>query len=451
MWVSIALILCFTAANPSPRVLNPKEVFLDSESFNSSSEHGVLLPLYSKVLSSVPISFRGAFAYKVSSRFPLQVTSLNLVVQVTMGNPPQKQEMVVDTGSELSWLECNPLSAPGSTFNPILSTTYRPIPCSSTVCTKETNNFPVPTACNSNRLCQYSYSYADGTFADGILGSDTVNLSPIHGSPALKIPNFVFGCVPLPVPDTPGLMGLSQGSLSFISQMQPNTNPGRKFSYCIPDPVLYPQSAGILLFGDSPFSKYLHYTPLYTQSIPLPYFNRVAYTVKLYGIKVGRRLLSIPPTVFLPDNTGAGQTMVDSGTQFSFLLGAAYTPLRQAFLAHNRGTLNPVQVNFPNFQGPMDLCFAHPAGAPFPEVTPVTLLFDSALLRLDSHQVLYPVPKEIAGAQNNRTIYCFTFGNSDSVPMYLNIIGNYHQQNLWIEYDLQNSRIGFARAVCNIT
>lgn len=429
-------------------------VFLNAKNINSSTESGVFLPLYSKLLPSVPIELRGSFPYiKGSSRFPLQITSLNLVVQITMGSPAQKQEMVVDTGSELSWLECiqNPLSDPSSSFNPILSSSYHPIPCSSPVCTKKTFNFPVPTACDSNRLCQYSYSYADGTFADGILGSDTVTLSPIHGAPLLKIPSFVFGCVPLPVPDTPGLMGLSQGALSFVSQMQSGANTGgRKFSYCIPDHVLQPESAGVLLFGDSPFSKYLHYTPLYRQSVPLPYFNRVAYSVKLYGIKVGRKLLSIPPTVFLPDNTGAGQTMVDSGTQFSFLLGAAYTPLKEAFLERNQAILKPVQVSFRKYQGPMDLCFAQPAGAPFPQVTPVSLLFDSARLRLESHQILYPVPKDIAGPQNNRTIYCFTFGNSDLVPMYMNIIGNYHQQNLWIEYDIQNSRIGFARAVCNI-
>ena len=95
--------------------------------------------------------------------------------------------------------------------------------------------------------------------------------------------------------------------------------------------------------------------------------------------------------------------MVDFGTQFSFLLGT-YTPLRQAFLAHNRGTQNLVQLNFLKFRGPMDLCFAHPAGVPFPQITHVILLFDSTSLttlaillfdspsvRLESHRALYPL------------------------------------------------------------
>ncbi|KAH9315995.1 hypothetical protein KI387_024622 [Taxus chinensis] len=375
-----------------------------------------------------------------ANRAAFSYDDVALMTEVMVGNPPQKQKMVLDTGSELSWLHCKTGRNPSSSLNPTRSVSYAPIPCNSPLCTAKTRDFPIPTSCDAKRLCHFTYTYADGTDVEGNLGRDFISL------PALKIRGFVFGCSSsAPVAETPGLMGLNRGSLSLISQLSTT----HKFSYCITDRVVSPGSAGVLLFGDSPFAKYLHYTPLLTISIPLPYFNRAAYSVRLEGIKVGNKLLPIRKSVFLPDHTGAGQTMIDSGTQFTLLLGEAYTALKQEFVQQNRGRMSPMRENA-GFQGPLDLCYDLPAStAGFPQVTPVTLLFNSAQLTLDSHQLLYRVPKSGARISRGRAIYCFTFGNSDLVPVEANIIGNHHQQNLWIEYDLQNSRLGFARARCN--
>ena len=85
-------------------------------------------------------------------------------------------------------------------------------------------------------------------------------------------------------------------------------------------------------------------------------------------------------------------------------------------------------------------------------LSPLMLLFDSAWIMLSIPQLLYKIPEHSAGdnVPFGKAIYCFTFGNSDLVPVEANIIGNHHQQNLWIEYDVQNSRIGFAQTRCNI-
>ena len=115
--------------------------------------------------------------------------------------------------------------------------------------------------------------------------------------------------------------------------------------------------------------------------------------------------------------------------------------------------MNPMGSNFV-FQGAMDLCYQRPAGAPFSQMLrPMTLMFDSAEITPGDHQLRYQIPKSNARnhVPNGLAIYCFTFGNSDLVPVEANIIGNRHQQNLWIEYDLQNSRIGFGRAHCKIS
>lgn len=384
-----------------------------------------------------------------TARVTFRYSGPALMVEAMVGTPPQKQRMVLDTGSELSWLHCSKTPA----FDHTLSSSYKAVPCKSPVCTKKTADFPLPASCDAKRLCHFTCAYADSTDVEGNLASDVVSLLPSNTrATALRIPGLVLGCASSALAGTPALMGLNRGALSFVSQLR-TLNIPPKFSYCIADRFHSPDSPGLLYFGNSPFAKYLHYTQLFTIALPLPYFNRAAYSVRLESIKVGNKLLPIPKSVFLPDHTGAGQTMIDSGTQFTFLVGEAYNQLKQEFARQNRGLLmKPMGGNFV-FQGAMDLCYQRPVRAPFSQLlSTVTLTFDSAEITLEGHQLLYQVPRRYAGngVAKGRAIYCFTFGNSDLVPVEANIIGNHHQQNLWVEYDLQNSRIGFARARCRI-
>lgn len=238
-----------------------------------------------------------------------------------------------------------------------------------------------------------------------------------------------------------GLMGMNRGSLSFVSQMA-----FPKFSYCISSNDF----SGLLLLGDSNFSSItpLNYTPLVQISNPLPYFDRVAYTVQLEGIKVSKKLLPISKSVFEPDHTGAGQTMVDSGTQFTFLLGPAYTELRNEFLNQTTSVLRV--LDDPNFvfQGAMDLCYRVPLTQPtLPQLPTVSLLFQGAEMTVSGESVLYRVPGQVVG---NDSVYCFTFGNSDLLGVEAYVIGHHHQQNLWMEFDLQKSRIGLVKVQCDL-
>ncbi|MCL7029594.1 hypothetical protein MKW94_013923 [Papaver nudicaule] len=131
-----------------------------------------------------------------------------------------------------------------------------------------------------------------------------------------------------------------------------------KFSYCISEG----DSSGVLLLGNtsSPWVKPLSYTPLLQISLPLPYFDRAAYTVQLEGIMVSKKVLTLPKYALVPDHTGAGQTMIDSGTQFTFLLGPVYDALRNEFISQTRGILQVLEDTDFIFQGAMDLCYRVP-------------------------------------------------------------------------------------------
>lgn len=285
-------------------------------------------------------------------------------------------------------------------------------------------------------------SYADATSVEGNLAVDTFRFE----NPGQ--PGIVFGCMDTLSSSnqdedkkTTGLLGMNRGSLSFVSQMG-----FPKFSYCISGK----DSTGVLLFGDVKVSwlRPLSYTPLVKMSTPLPYYDRVAYTVQLEGVKVGGVVLSLPKSVYVPDHTGAGQTMVDSGTQYTFLLGPVYTALRNEFLKQTKSVLRVYEDSDYVFQGAMDLCYrVDRRRVGLPVLPSVTMMFRGAEMSISGERLLVQVPGLVEG---NDQIHCFTFGNSDLLGVEAYIIGHHHQQNMWMEFDLANSRVGLAEVRCDV-
>lgn len=138
--------------------------------------------------------------------------------------------------------------------------------------------------------------------------------------------------------------------------------------------------------------------------------------------------------------------MVDSGTQFTFLLGSVYTALKNEFLAQTRGVLRVLEDPNFVFQGAMDLCFRVKGGV-VPAVPAVTLVFEGAEMTVSGERLLYNVG---GGNVANGGVYCFTFGNSDLLGIEAYVIGHHHQQDVWMEFDLVNSRVGFADTRCEL-
>uniref|UniRef100_A0A6V7QXL5 Peptidase A1 domain-containing protein n=1 Tax=Ananas comosus var. bracteatus TaxID=296719 RepID=A0A6V7QXL5_ANACO len=334
--------------------------------------------------------------------------NVSLTVTLSAGNPPQNVSMVLDTGSELSWLLCSNGSSSSANplaFEPRSSTSFSPIPCSSPTCRAQARDpAPRPRATRG-------------------AGSATSPRPPPPPPP------------PLREDDDDGDAGHGQGSP------------------LVRDPVgdaallllhLRPRRRGGPPPRPLPLPLPLNYTPLSRPPpLPLPYFDRAAYSVRLLGIRVGGARLPLPASALAPDHTGAGQTMVDSGTQFTFLLGDAYAALRAEFLRRTRGVLRPLDYAF---EGAFDLCFRTPEGAAAParatrRLPAVALELEGAEVAVEGERLLYEV---------GNGVRCLTFGNADLAGISAFVIGHHHQQNLWVEYDLDNARLGFAPVRCDL-
>ncbi|CAN8238374.1 unnamed protein product [Cochlearia groenlandica] len=371
--------------------------------------------------SPPPYNFRSKFKY-----------SMALIISLPIGTPPQAQQMVIDTGSQLSWIQCHrkKIPPPQTSFDPSLSSSFSDLPCSHPLCKPRIPDFTLPTSCDSNRLCHYSYFYADGTFAEGNLVKEKITFSNSQSTPPL-----ILGCATESSEDR-GILGMNRGRLSFVSQAKVS-----KFSYCIPPksnrPGLVP--TGSFYLGDNPNSHRFRYVSLLTfpESQRMPNLDPLAYTVPMIGIRIGLKKLNISGSVFRPDAGGSGQTMVDSGSEFTHLVDAAYDKVREEIVTRVGHRLKKGYV----YGGTADMCFVGDA------IAIQRSIGDLAFTLRRGVEIL--VRKERVLVNVGGGVHCIGIGRSSMLGAASNIIGNVHQQNLWVEFDVTNRRVGFSTADCN--
>lgn len=369
-----------------------------------------------------------ALNYKSSFKY-----SMALVVTLPIGTPPQDQQMVLDTGSQLSWIQCHkkaPAKVPPTTsFDPSLSSSFSVLPCNHPMCKPRIPDFTLPTTCDQKQLCHYSYFYADGTYAEGNLVREKVSFSNSQSTPPM-----VLGCT-TESGQAEGILGMNRGRLSFASQAKV-----QRFSYCVPVRRGDVKPTGTFYFGPNPNSGTFQYINMLTfsGSQRMPNLDPLAYTVALSGIKIGGKKLNIPPSVFRPDAGGSGQTMIDSGTEYTFLVEAAYNTIRAEVVRLAGAKLKKGYV----YGGSLDMCFDGNNPAEIGE-----LIGDMAFEFDNGAEILIGKDRILDGV--GRGIHCLGIGRSESLGVASNIIGNFHQQNLWVEFDLVGQRVGFGKADCS--
>ncbi|KAL6952072.1 hypothetical protein U1Q18_041434 [Sarracenia purpurea var. burkii] len=354
-----------------------------------------------------------------------------LIVSLPIGTPPQPQQMVLDTGSQLSWIQCNKKHPPPTTsFDPSLSSSFSVLPCNHPICKPRIPDFTLPTSCDQNRLCHYSYFYADGTLAEGNLVREKFTFSSSQSTPPL-----ILGCA-TDSSEAEGILGMNLGRLSFVSQAKIS-----RFSYCTPLRQNHdgkPPTGGFYL-GRNPNSRTFQYVDLLTfpQSQRMPNLDPLAFTLPMTGIRLGARRLNVSAAFLRPNAGGAGQTMIDSGSEYTYLVDEAYREVRDEVVRLAGRKLKKGFV----YEGALDMCFDGDAVEIGRSIGDLVFEFESGVqIVIDKDRIL----GDVGGG-----VHCLGIGRSDSLGTPSNIIGNVHQQNLWVEYDLANRRVGFGKADCS--
>ncbi|QCD92145.1 Aspartic peptidase [Vigna unguiculata] len=334
--------------------------------------------------------------------------------RVGVGQPAKPFYMVLDTGSDVNWLQCKPCSdcyqQSDPVFDPTSSSSYYPLTCDAQQCQDLEMS-----ACKNGR-CEYQVSYGDGSFTVGEYVTETVSFG---GSGSVN--RVALGCghdnEGLFV-GAAGLLGLGGGPLSLTSQIK-----AASFSYCLVD-------------RDSGTSSTLEFnSPRPSDSVTAPLLkNRQVntfYYVELTGFSVGGEMVSIPPDTFAVDQSGVGGVIVDSGTAITRLQTRAYNAVRDAFKRMTQN-LRPAE-GVALFDTCYDLSSLQSVRVPT-----VSLHFSGdKIWALPAKNYLIPV--DGAGT------YCFAFAPTSSS---LSIIGNVQQQGTRVSFDLANSVVGFSSNKC---
>ncbi|KAK0574190.1 hypothetical protein LWI29_019511 [Acer saccharum] len=335
--------------------------------------------------------------------------------RVGIGNPPSQVYMVLDTGSDVNWVQCAPCAncyhQADPIFEPASSSSYSPLTCDTNQC----NSLDV-SECR-NHTCLYEVSYGDGSYTVGDFVTETVTLG------STSVDNIAIGCghnnEGLFV-GAAGLLGLGGGSLSFPSQVNATT-----FSYCLVDRDS--DSASTLDF-DSPLPPNAITAPL-IRNHQLDTF----YYLGLTGLSVGGELLPISESAFKIDVSGNGGIIIDSGTAVTRLQTDTYNSLRDAFVKGTQGLPSANGVAL------FDTCYDLSSKSSV-DVPTVSFHFGEGqgkVLPLPAKNYLIPV-------DSNGT-FCFAFAPTSSE---LSIIGNVQQQGTRVSFDIGNSLVGFSPDKC---
>jgi len=343
------------------------------------------------------------------------------LMRYSVGTPPVESYGIVDTGSDITWLQCRPCQScfkqNTPIFDPSKSQTYKTISCTTNTCRSARG-----TSCAARtRNCKYFISYADRSLSQGDLSLETLTLGSSNGSP-VKIPGIAIGCGyknrDLERGHS-GIVGLGRGTASLINQLGPSI--GGKFSYCLVPAYSKPNSSGKLNFGNAAVvsGPGTVTTPLYSRN------GDVFYYLNLEAVSVGSNRIEFENS--LANSGGMGNIVIDSGTTLSFLPTDIYSKLESAVAQ---------TIKLPRAKGSnqgSELCYKTGSGKV--DVPVITAHFSGA-------NVLLYAPNTFVKLADD--IMCFAFVPTKSRA----IFGNLVQQNVLVGFDLQKNTVSFKLVDC---
>ncbi|KAK2987820.1 hypothetical protein RJ640_013170 [Escallonia rubra] len=378
-------------------------------------------------------------------------------MNLSFGTPPQTMPFVMDTGSSLVWFPCtnryactncnfpniNPANI--STFIPNLSSSAKILGCKNPKCGLVFDP-EVQIRCkachdgsgNCTEFCPpYMVQYGSGS-TTGLLISETLDLP--HGA----VEDFLVGCSITSTGQPAGIAGFGRGPSSLPAQMGL-----KKFSYCLVSHAFddTPTSSKLVLVGGSTSGDggpggEITYTPLQKNPSPSDFAFQDFYYLSLKRISIGGKHVKVPFSFLKPGLNGSGGTILDSGTTFTYMDLEVFNLVAREFEKQMSHYSRAADVEI---QSGLTPCF-----------------YISSQKRVKIPELIFYF-KGGAKLALPAANYFSIFGDSGAVCMTIVrdnvigsgvksgpsiIIGNIQQQNFYLEYDLENERLGFRQQVC---
>ncbi|KAM7518844.1 hypothetical protein LguiB_017806 [Lonicera macranthoides] len=371
-------------------------------------------------------------------------------VTLNIGQPPKPYFLDIDTGSDLTWLQCD---APCTKCIPSPHAPYKPkknvVTCKDPICTSL--HWPGTQRCESpEEQCDYEVEYADNGSSLGVLVKDLFPLRFTNGS--LIGPRLAFGCgynqeVPNSVqpPYTDGVLGLGAGKSSIVGQLGEMGLTRNVVGHCLSG-----QGGGFLFFGsDLVPSSGIIWTPMLSTSEE-KHYSLGSAVLHFDGQAAGIKGL---PIVF------------DSGSTYTYFNFKAYKGLLSMVLATPNLSLNmanpnpdPVrldkdlkgkQLQYANDDKNLPVCWK--GTKPFKSISDVKNVFRPLILtftKAKNAQLHLPPESYLIVTDNGNACLGILNGNEVGLENY-NIIGDISLQDKMVIYDNEKQQIGWVSSNCN--
>ncbi|KAK1628236.1 hypothetical protein QYE76_002551 [Lolium multiflorum] len=352
-------------------------------------------------------------------------------VAMSIGNPPKPYFLDVDTGSDLTWLQCD---APCVSCSKVPHPLYRPtknklVPCVDQMCASLHGGLSKNHKCDSpKQQCDYEIRYADQASSLGVLINDSFAVRLANAS--VVRPSLAFGCgydqevgSSTEVAPTDGVLGLGSGSISLVSQLKQHGITKNVVGHC-----LSMRGGGFLFFGDNlvPYSR-ATWVPMVRSAF------KNYYSPGSASLYFGGRSLGVGPM----------EVVLDSGSSFTYFSAQPYQALVTALKGDLSKTLK--EVSDPS----LPLCWK--GKKPFKSVLDVKKEFRSLVLSFSNgKKALMEIPPENYLIVTKYGNVCLGILNGSEIGLKdLNIVGDITMQDQMIIYDNERGQIGWIRAPCD--
>lgn len=348
-------------------------------------------------------------------------------VSLNVGNRREPYVLDIDTGSDLSWLQCD---APCVRCTKAAQYLYKPnknlIMCSEPLCTDLQRHTKNPCKTPDDQ-CDYEVGYADRSSSLGVLVRDSFPLRFTNGS--RTSPQLAFGCGYDQQFSTAfhshldGVLGLGIGKSSIISQLHDLGLTRNVLGHCLSG------KGGFLFFGDDIIpSSGVVWAPISRNSLDKHY--SLGSAELLFGGK----------------STGVKNHIMvfDSGSSYTYFTDKAY----QATLSMIKKGLSEKPLNAVD-DGALPICWK--GAKPFKSVHDVKNYFKPLTISFTkAKNAQLQIPPEAYLIVTKHGNVCLGILNGSEMGLEdFNIIGNIFLQDKIVIYDNENHQIGWIPANCD--
>ncbi|XP_011097005.1 aspartyl protease APCB1 [Sesamum indicum] len=231
------------------------------------------------------------------------------------GNPPRPYFLDMDTGSALTWIQCDaPCTSCAKGAHPF----YKPvkaniIPPKDSFCVEIQKN-QIAKDCDSCNQCDYEIEYADHSSSVGVLARDELYLTVANGSLAQS--KIVFGCaydqqglLLNTLRKTDGILGLSRAKISLPSQLASQGIIKNVIGHCLAADAR----------GGVPYWQ-MAWVPM------LQSYDLNSYQTNIVKVSYGSRQIGLGNV-----RSGQGRLVFDTGSSYSYFTEEAYNNLVAIF------------------------------------------------------------------------------------------------------------------------